>query len=207
VVNAASYAAGRIAPSSYVAIFGRNFGVSPRLTIRDSAGAASTPAAVYSSDTQINFIWPASALGDATLSVESAGFTDSYAVSVTGTIPGLFSANGSGQGLAAANVIIVNNDKTVTTRLVTDGPIPVLGGTEIYLVLYGTGIRSHSPGGVTAQVAGRAVDVLYAGPQDAYPGLDQINLRIPLTVGGFGSVQIVVTVDGSQSNSVTATFQ
>jgi uncharacterized protein (TIGR03437 family) len=207
IVNAASYTAGSIAPSSYVAIFGKDFGPSPRVTVRDSGGILSTPSLVYTSDTQINLVWPASPLGSATVTVQSEVASTDFSVTVATTVPALFAANGAGTGLAAANVIIVNNDGSVTTRLVTDGPIPVLAGTEIYLVLYGTGIRGHAPNGVTAKVAGRSVDLLYAGAQGAYPGLDQINLRVPLTVGGFGSVEIELTVDGSLSNKVTATFR
>ena len=175
--------------------------------MRDSNGTITTPSLVYTSDTQINFVWPASSLGSAMVTVQTPVASADFSVSVAATVPALFAANGGGTGLAAANVIIVNADKSVTNRLVTDGPIPVLAGTEIYLVLYGTGIRGHSPNGVTARVAGRSVDVLYAGAQGAYPGLDQVNLRIPLSVGGFGTVEIQLAVDGAPSNIVTATFQ
>ena len=170
VVNAASYTSGGIAPSSYVAIFGKDFGPSPQVRVRDSNGTITTPSLVYTSDTQINFVWPASSLGSAMVTVQTPVASADFSVSVAATVPALFAANGGGTGLAAANVIIVNADKSVTNRLVTDGPIPVLAGTEIYLVLYGTGIRGHSPNGVTARVAGRSVDVLYAGAQGALPG-------------------------------------
>jgi uncharacterized protein (TIGR03437 family) len=121
--------------------------------------------------------------------------------------PGLFSSAGTGQGFAAGQALILNNDQSVTMLTIADGPIPVRGGTEVYLVLYGTGIRGHTPSGVFVTVAGAPVQLLYAGPQGTFPALDQINIRGPLTVGGLGTVEIRVSVDGLQANVVTANFQ
>jgi uncharacterized protein (TIGR03437 family) len=207
ITNAASNVPGPLAPSSYAALYGVNF-ISPSLSLRDSAGVTRTLEITYSSATHINFLLPANiALGPGTLTVNTSSGTTQSSVTIANTVPGLFSSDGSGKGSAAAQVLIVNSDKSVTTRLVSDGPIPVLAGTEIYLVLYGTGIRSHANNGVVARIAGRPVDVLYAGAQGGFPGLDQINLRVPLTVGGFGAVEIQLTVDGSPSNTVSAIFQ
>ncbi len=208
VTNAASNIPGFLAPESYAALYGVNLGSSSTLSLRDSSGTTQNLTITYSSSTQINFLLPAGvASGAATIIVTTSSGTAQFNVSVANVVPGLFSADSTGRGPAAAQVLIVNPDKSVTTRLVTDGPIPVLAGTDVYIVLYGTGIRGHSDNGVIAKVAGRPVDVLYAGAQGAYPGLDQINLRIPLSVGGMGNVEIQLTVDGSPSNTVTAIFQ
>lgn len=208
ITNAASNVPGFLAPSSYAAMYGVNLGSSPTLSLRDSTGAVRSLTITYSSATQINFLLPANvAPGSATVTVSTSNGTAQFNVTIANTVPGLFSSDSSGKGPAAAQVLIVNADKSVTTRLVADGPIPVVAGTEIYLVLYGTGIRGHAANGVIAKIAGRSVDVLYAGDQGAFPGLDQVNLRVPLTVGGFGSVEIQLTVDGSPSNIVTAIFQ
>jgi uncharacterized protein (TIGR03437 family) len=145
-------------------------------------------------------------MGQAAVTVTTATGASEFPVTITPTAPGLFSATGSGQGLAAAQALIVNADKSITTLTVGDGPIPVRAGTEIYLVLYGTGIRAHGPD-VSALIAGRNVELLYAGPQGAFPGLDQVNLRVPLSVAGLGNVEIRLTVDGVAVNAVTATFQ
>lgn len=208
IANAASNIPGSIAPSSYAALYGANLLPSPTLTIRDALGIPRPLDITYSSATQINFLLPAGlASGPAGITVSNANGTAQLFVTVAPTVPGLFSSDGSGKGLAAANVIIVNPDRTTTTRLVTDGAVPVQAGSEIYLVLYGTGIRGHANNGVTARVAGRPADVLYAGAQGAYPGLDQINVRVPLTVGGTGTVEVQLIVDGSPSNTVTVAFQ
>jgi uncharacterized protein (TIGR03437 family) len=48
------------------------------------------------------------------------------------------------------------------------------------------------------------VDVapLYAGPQPMFPGLDQINVPLPLTLRGAGEVNVTVTIDVMMSNPV-----
>ena len=60
------------------------------------------------------------------------------------------------------------------------GPIEVSDGNT-YLVLFATGLRA----GITAATAGGApAEVLYAGPQAQFPGLDQVNLRLPASIAG-----------------------
>ena len=207
VANAASYALGTLSPASYGSLFGLRL-TGATLKLRDAAGATTNLELTFSGPTQINFIVPANvAKGAGTVIVTSATGVAEFPVTIAAITPGLFSANGSGQGLAAAQALIVNNDKTVTVLTVGDGPIPVRGGTEIYLVLYGTGIRGRTQNAVFVTVAGSPVEVLYAGPQGFFPALDQINVRVPLTVGGFGNVEIRMIVDGQQTNVVTAVFQ
>lgn len=204
VTNAASNIPGSLAPASYAALYGANLGPDPTLVLNDLLRIDRPLTITYSSATQINFLLPeVVGAGPGTITLTNANGTAQFSVNVARTVPGLFSSDSSGKGPAAAQVMIVNADKSITTRLVTDGPIPVLAGTEIYLVLYGTGIRGHLDNGIIARIAGRPVDVLYAGAQGTFPGLDQVNLRVPLTVGGMGIVEVQLTVDGSPSNTVT----
>jgi len=208
IANAASYAAGTLAPGSYGVLFGLRLGPNPVVKLRDAAGTQQTLELIFAGATQINFIIPASAArGPGTVIVTTQTGSAEFPVTLALTAPGLFSANGTGQGLAAAQALIVNNDKSITTLTVGDSVIPVRFGTEIYLVLYGTGLRAHTPTGVSVTVAGIPVEVLYAGPQGTYPALDQINVRVPLSLGGFGTVDIRLTVDGTTANVVTARFQ
>jgi uncharacterized protein (TIGR03437 family) len=207
IANAASYALGTLSPASYGALFGTRL-TGATLKLRDATGAVTNLELTFSGPAQINFIVPANvAKGAATVIVTTPTGAAEFPVTIAAITPGLFSANGTGQGLAAAQALIVNNDKTVTVLTVGDGPIPVRGGTEIYLVLYGTGIRGRAQNNVLVTIAGTPVEVLYAGPQGFFPALDQINVRVPLTVGGFGNVDIRLTVDGIPANVVTATFQ
>jgi uncharacterized protein (TIGR03437 family) len=208
IANAASYAAGTLAPASYGALFGLRLS-NAVIRLRDSAGATHTLEQTFSGETQINFIVPGNAArGEGAVTATTPNGASEFPVTIAATAPGLFSSNGTGQGLAAAQALIVNNDRTITTLTVADGPIPVRGGTEIYLVLYGTGIRGRAPNStVFVSVAGTPVEVLYAGPQGTFPALDQINVKVPLSVGGFGAVDIRLIVDGLQSNIVKANFQ
>ena len=208
IANAASYAAGTIAPGSYGALFGLRLTPNPIVKLRDAAATLYTLELTFAGPTQINFIVPASAArGPAAITVTTPAGSAEFPVTLAATAPGLFSSTGSGQGSAAAQALIVNNDKSITILTVADGPIPVRFGTEIYLVLYGTGLRAHTPTGVSVTVGGFPVEVLYAGPQGTYPALDQVNVRIPLSLGGFGTVDIRLTVDGTTANIVTARFQ
>jgi uncharacterized protein (TIGR03437 family) len=71
------------------------------------------------------------------------------------------------------------------------------------LELFGTGIRGHSPSGVTCTIGGVSVPVLYAGAQGQYPGLDQVNVSLPASLANRGEMNIVLTVDGQAANTVT----
>jgi uncharacterized protein (TIGR03437 family) len=74
-----------------------------------------------------------------------------------------------------------------------------VAGPPGYLILYGTGIRNRSSlAGVSATVGGLPAQVIYAGPQSEYPGLDQVNVVLPN--GAMGAVAI--TVDYQTSNSI-----
>ena len=74
---------------------------------------------------------------------------------------------------------------------------------QVFLELYGTGLRQH-PGldKVRAWIGGTEVEVLYAGSQQTYAGLDQINVRIPRSLQGRGEIDLVVITAGKTSNTV-----
>jgi uncharacterized protein (TIGR03437 family) len=97
---------------------------------------------------------------------------------------------------------------------------------QVFLVLYGTGIR-HSLGAEVVALVTRA-DATFAigplptgpvsfAPQGQYPGLDQVNIQIPPNLAGAGTVYIAInTVIASRgfgegmlisANTVTAVFQ
>lgn len=129
--------------------------------------------------------------------------------------PGLFSANADGAGAAAAVVEHIRGDGSRTAQLTFEcsagagqcAAVPIELGApadEAYLSLYGTGIRGHAG---LAEVRVRIVDVetevLYAGPQRVFPGLDQVNVRIPKSLAGRGNVTVSLTVAGNSANPVT----
>jgi uncharacterized protein (TIGR03437 family) len=76
-------------------------------------------------------------------------------------------------------------------------------GDQVFLVLFGTGMRFRNPAGTVAATAGgEPLDVLYAGPQPEYIGVDQVNVRLARSLAGRGEVDIAVNVDGQPSNNV-----
>jgi uncharacterized protein (TIGR03437 family) len=87
-------------------------------------------------------------------------------------------------------------------------PIDLGVDTPVYLSLYGTGIRNLSSlANVTVAIQGVSVPVEYAGPQTTFAGLDQINVELPLSLRGSGPSNVVVTVDGQTSNTVSVNIQ
>jgi uncharacterized protein (TIGR03437 family) len=135
-------------------------------------------------------------------------------VTVRAIAPALFSANATGQGVAAALSLRVFPDGTESQELVfepnTGTAVPIdLGpeGGEVYLLLFGTGIRAFSSG-VGATVGGEEVPVLGAVAQGEFEGLDQVNIGpLPRTLAGRGEVPIELTVDGLPANTLTVTVQ
>jgi uncharacterized protein (TIGR03437 family) len=79
-------------------------------------------------------------------------------------------------------------------------------GDQVFLLLFGTGIRGFTST-VTATVGGETVPVLFAGEQPIFVGLDQVNIGpLPLSLIGRGEVDIVLTADSIQTNTVTVTI-
>ena len=191
--------------------------------VTDSTGTARLAPLLYVSLSQINFGIPANtAYGLATVTVTNAsGETASAIILITVTAPGLFSENGNGQGVAAGYLITVHADGTQSPQSplfqfnpnLNPGqyvPIPIVwnSATDLqYLVLYGTGIRNGASN-VTATINGISVPVLYSGPQPQFADEDQVNIGpIPQSLKGAGSVNIVITVNGQASNTVTVSIQ
>jgi hypothetical protein len=139
-----------------------------------------------------------------TITVPGGGTTTTV-VNIAGTAPGIFTANMTGEGPYAGQVVYAHADAshTVADSTVlspssnTFAPNPIhLGvpGDQVYLVLYGTGIR-HADS-LTATINGVSVPTIYLGGQGSYPGLDQINLGpLPASLAGLGVVNLIITPD------------
>jgi uncharacterized protein (TIGR03437 family) len=99
------------------------------------------------------------------------------------------------------------HDDGTSSQAPTTQPIDLsVAGDQVTLELFGTGIRGHvNP--VTARAGNSSLAVSYAGPQEVYVGLDQINVTLPQSLRGAGTVPVSITVDSQTSNSVTVNFQ
>lgn len=185
------------------------------LQVVDAAGNNLSAPLEYVSANQINFLMPAQAApGQAALSWMGAGGpVAAGTVLVRNIAPAIFTANGSGGGVAAAQLVRVGSDLQQTIAPIFQcagsacSPIPIaLSQGPVYLTLYGTGIRNYTSG-VTCQINGVNVPVLAAGPQGTYEGLDQINLGPLPNLSGSGEANLTLFVDGQPSNVVQVSFQ
>jgi uncharacterized protein (TIGR03437 family) len=189
------------------------------LAVTDAAGVQRPAQLLYVSPGQINFVVPAgSSAGLASFVVTNGSATQTLTAIIAAVVPTLFSANGTGSGVAAADAIVTQaSDPQMQSSIPvfqcnSSGcvavPITLGVDTPTYLTLYGTGIRNRSSlANVSVTIDGSAVPVLYAGPTANYSGLDQVNVALPLTLRGSGQSNVVVTIDGQISNTVMVDIQ
>lgn len=197
--NAASYAGPRVAAGSLVSLFGRELRTaeSDTVTVRivDAAGTARDAAPLFASAQQVNIATPPlMANGQATVLVLVNGAVRATGVVRVETVaPGVFTMDASGTGAPAALWQRPNQPPQVL-----QGPIEVSDGNT-YLILFATGLRG---GATSVTVGGVAAEVLYAGPQVQFAGLDQVNVRLPSSIAGRGLVDVQLTVNGLAANPV-----
>jgi uncharacterized protein (TIGR03437 family) len=76
---------------------------------------------------------------------------------------------------------------------------------QVYLVLFGTGIRGAASGTLRPTLAlGQAT---YAGPQLQIPGLDQVNFLLSSSSPRTGLTGLQLQIDGALTNTVWIVFQ
>lgn len=234
-VCAASLSGPRVARGSIVTAFGQGLAAGTaaasatplpeelggvKVTITDATGAVHAAHLFFVSPRQINYLAPeTAAVGLARVTVTNAG-----SLAATGTVeidavaPGLFAANAGGQGIAAAVAEKISAGGARASQLVFQcgsAPascvaVPVDLGSEtdeVFLLLFGTGIRGAGSGAVSVRIGGLDAEVLYAGPQPAFEGLDQVNVRLPRALAGKGEVDIVLSVDGRTANGVSVNIR
>ena len=186
------------------------------LRVKDRVGIERLAPLFYVSPNQVNFqIPPGAAYGDALATIVSGdGTTSSRLIQIANVAPALFSANASGQGVAAAVVLRVKADSSqIFEQIVQFDPAqnkfvstPIDLGPptdQIFLIAFGTGIRQRSElTAVAAKMGGVDASVFFAGAQGGFVGLDQVNVLVPRSLAGRGEVDVVLTVDGQTANAV-----
>jgi uncharacterized protein (TIGR03437 family) len=242
VVSATSAQIG-VAPDSLASIYGdrlaamtaaagsppwpTNLGDMPGVFVVDSQAQRHDASLIFVSPSQMNLWIPVgTALGPAMIEFPFSGLGPGEGtaalrvvpVNIQKIAPGIFTADGSGSGVAAATAVRVQIPSGIQT------PVPVFGcnqqnacaatpidtgiDTPVYLSLYGTGIRGASSlAHITVTVGAQTVPAIYAGPQPTIPGLDQVNVPLPLNLRGAGLVSVTVTVDGLTSNTAQIDIQ
>jgi len=230
-VSAASGTA-PVAPGSIVSIYGSNLASTAMsattlplplslggtsVSITDSTGAQATLPLFYAGPTQINAEIPQAVnAGGATLTISTGSGAQTSPVTVAQIAPGLFSANQTGAGVAAAQFVSDTNGAQTTVDVFecTGGAgtcaaisLNVSGGNTA-LVLYGTGIQNRAAlSDVTVTIGSQTLPAAYAGAAPNYAGEDQVNVLLPSSLAGSGTVNVYVTVAGTRSNVVTVDIQ
>jgi uncharacterized protein (TIGR03437 family) len=216
VVNAASGAAGPVAPGEFVSLYGVGLGPGTGVAVdpqNDTSGVkvyfnGIVASLTYVSATQINALVPNGVTGNADAVVEYKGTkTSPYPLGVTPASPGIFmKPDGSRQA------VVVNADGTFNSP---DNPAP----RGSYVAFWATGQGLCDPGTstdgsqrpsfprpelpVTSRVGGADAPVAFAGL--TYPGVLQVNIKVPDYSPSGASVQLVLTI-GSQSSGAQATL-
>jgi uncharacterized protein (TIGR03437 family) len=228
-VSAASFSASELAPAAIIAAFGTNLATTVQtanslplpttlagttVRVRDSAGAERLAPLFFVAPSQVNYLIPdGTATGPATVTINSgANELSAGMVNIAAVAPGLFSANSSGQGVAAAIALRIKADGSQSFEAVSrfeNGQfvaVPLdLGpaGEQVFLLLFGTGLRGRSNlNAASLRIGGTSAAIFYLGAQGDLAGLDQVNVQLPRSLAGRGEVDLLLTVDGKAANTV-----
>jgi uncharacterized protein (TIGR03437 family) len=160
---------------------------------------------------QVNFYLPEEvALGDAQVTITAAsGEVSQSTITIQSLAPAIFTTNQTGKGEAA----VVSTSDSVQFAIGYAKQDPQ---RDVYVSLFGTGWRFANPaqGGslflnelqapsntVTVEVNDEPVEVLYAGSQSEYLGLDQLNFKLPRELPP-GTYPLVIKIGAQMSNVV-----
>lgn len=217
IVNAASGAAGALAPGEIVTIYGAGFGSRQlALSAYDSAGLLATAAGdtrvlfdgvaapvVHSVDGQVSAIVPYAVAGGANVAVEYQGTTsNTIAMPAAAAAPGLFTLDYSGKGQAVA--VNVNDDGS----LVLNSPARPARKGGGFVTVFLTGAGQTTPAGIDGKLPSypgnpvpvQPVSILVGGVESkapdnwhgmVFPGVLQVNLRIPVSAPSGSAVPLL----------------
>ncbi len=149
--------------------------------------------------------------GNMTLKINSGDRRAAFPTTVAASSPGIFTANGNGQGVPAAVILRVAPDNARTTEFpfvagasgFEAGPI-AFGEDRLFLDFYATGVRGSA--NVQVTMGGETIAPLYAGAQPQFIGLDQVTIELPGNFAGRGKVDVAILSGGVRSNTVELNF-
>jgi uncharacterized protein (TIGR03437 family) len=233
VFSAASYASATVSPGELVTMFGANIGPAIPATLSIVGGYVSTTLGnetvtiggwsapiLYVSSNQVTVQVPyevATGAGQPVVVTNGANTPANATVTVAAAAPGMFTADGSGEGEAAAlntgatsglvtlnsNTNPANIGDTISLYLTGEGNynlVPLSGSTNTGYIIPAslTPLPQMSPpptvsiGGVNASAG-----VSYAGPvPGSIIGVLQINVVVPLGSATGQAVPVTVTIGG-----------
>jgi uncharacterized protein (TIGR03437 family) len=214
VVSAADFSFGPMAPHSIASAFGKHLALStasgtlPTLptslggatvSVQDQLGVVSQAEIYYASPGQVNFLLPESlAAGTAVVTITTTdGQSASTEIQIAPIAPTLFILEPSGTPVGYAVHVSADNVQTIEPIFTEQGgsiqevPIDVSSG-DVYLCLFGTGF-DNATFGAEAEVGNVDESASYVGPQNQFPGLDQINFLVPKSLAGRGSTSVLLS--------------
>ena len=216
VLNGASFKVGAVSPGEIINIFGIGFGPGELAAIQIQNGIAATQLAstrvlfdeiaaplLFSTLNQVGLVVPYEIAGRPSVNVvvEYKSLRSApIRVNIAASAPGIFTADSSGKGQAAA----LNSDGRLNSP-----QNPAKPGSIV--VLYATGEGQTDPFGISGRLAtdvypkpqlpvsviinGQPAEVLYAGAApNLIAGLLQVNVRIPDTITAVGSLPVLISV-------------
>ncbi len=230
-VSAASYQSSPLSAESITSAFGSGLATTTMsastvplpvtlagtsVKVRDSAGTERPAPLFFVSPAQVNYLIPAGTVsGAASVTITGGdGAVSAGIAQIASVAPGLFAADASGRGLAAATALRVRADGSqqfepvarfdAAQQKFVAAPIDLGPETDqVFLLLFGTGIRFRSAlGAVTAKIGGVDCQAPFAGAQGDFVGLDQVNVRLSRALIGRGEVDVALTVDGQTANTL-----
>jgi uncharacterized protein (TIGR03437 family) len=202
ILNAASFAPGPLAPGLLVSVFTPPTPQPERTEVTVDGFRATIG---FASATQVNFQVPYAVAGRPAAAVEfrqSGQLLDRQLLPVAAAAPALFELS-SPKGQVVA--VLPNGQLNSEANPARPGDIVVLYAT-------GEGLRTDRNGveapflPAAVEINGLSSEVLYAGAAAGFGGVMQINVRIPASLRGAGSVAVVLRVGGYRNPPAQTIF-
>jgi uncharacterized protein (TIGR03437 family) len=194
VLNAASFVAG-VVPGGIASVFGSNLGgTNARVFVN---GRSTT--VLFANDGQVNFLVPADVpTGTAQLAIQAGTVASAVVpVPVLNLQPGLFFDSASGFGA----VTVAGTGQLTAVQPAKPGQFVEVYATALGSVRTGIGGLFETLVRPEVTIAGLPAQVVFSGLAPGYPGLYQLNVRVPDSVPN-GSQPLVVTSGAVRSNEV-----
>jgi uncharacterized protein (TIGR03437 family) len=181
------------------------------VTVEDAGGIVVNAPLVSVTPSQVVFQVPASVLpGLARVTVASPGSTQAAInVVIAPVAPALFTVNGNGLIAGVATRTSSTGVQTVEPAYALNpqgyySATPIVMGSatdKVTLTFYATGVQAAGLAKVSVSVNGINAPVTFVG-NSGYPGVDQVNVQIPASLAGAGTVALQLTAAGIASNNV-----
>jgi uncharacterized protein (TIGR03437 family) len=180
------------------------------VSVQDSAGKARTASVASVAPGQVTYQMPAgTATGTATVTITSpGGLVNIGTAKIVPVSPGLFT---TGDSIASGYVLRNQADGTQAIEPLsqTDDsgnvtPVPIALNApddQVFLVLYGTGVRAAAVADIKANVGGFDVPVQSNTPDSSNIGLDDLTIGpLPADLTGQGNEPVALTAAGVSAN-------